>query len=133
MLVGADLPSSSVALDCLIVETDEGILGVAVYVPMDQYGFGYVSSIAVRRGWHDKGIGERLKRQVMDECTNAGCTKVRSEVHRQNLRMQRVNHKVGIAPAPGVGDGKYLAYGVELVPRPASQTDAALLMTDDWA
>lgn len=44
----------------------------------------------------DFGIGTDLKQQVLDNCTAAGATKLLSEVHRNNLKMRRVNEKLGI-------------------------------------
>jgi len=66
----------------------------------------------------DFGIGTDLKQQVLDNCTAAGATKLLSEVHRNNLKMRRVNEKLGIPSTQDPDNGRYYFYSARLIESP---------------
>jgi hypothetical protein len=103
-------------LDCLLAIEDGTIIGVIVYEPCDQRGFGVVRSVGVAIEKQNHGIGTDLKAQVLDNCSLAGATAVLSEVHRENVKMQSVNKKLSISRTTDPENGKYYLYSARLVP-----------------
>ena len=103
-------------VDCLVAVEHGTIIGAVIYIPRDGRGFGYIKSIGVARAKQSHGIGEDLKRQVLDNCSRAGVKRVASEVHRNNGKMRRVNEKLGITAILDPEDGKFYFYAAELVP-----------------
>jgi len=102
-------------LDCLVAVEDGSIIGVVVYTYRDDQGFGVIYSIGVAVPKQNNGIATDLKRQVLDNCSAAGATRVRSSVHRKNGKMQSVNKTLGIPATTDPEDGKYLLYSAELL------------------
>lgn len=102
-------------LDCLVAVEGAAIIGVVVFEPCDERGFGVIRSIGVAMSKQNFGIATDLKRQVLDNCSAAGASKVLSEVHRNNVKMQRVNEKLGIPSIPNPIDGKFRFYSALLI------------------
>ncbi|HEX6394022.1 MAG TPA: GNAT family N-acetyltransferase [Acidimicrobiales bacterium] len=119
----ADLLGYEPQLDCLVAVEDGVVIGVVIFNPRDYRGFGYVISMGVAVAKQNRGIGKDLKRQVMDNCTQAGATKVLSEVHRNNLKMQRVNDRLGIPSTRNPADGKFIYYSAVLIPEDDLEED----------
>lgn len=123
MREAADLLGEVVGLDCLVAVEDGAIIGVIVFEPCDERGFGVVRSMGVALDKQNNGIGTDLKRQVLDNCTRAGAAKVFSEVHRMNGKMQRVNAKLGIEWTVDPDNGKFYLYSALLVPEEDEEPD----------
>ena len=63
------------------------------------------TTVAVRSGYKRRGLGEQLKREVLNRARAAGARRVDSTVHRDNDPMLGLNAKLGAAIHPeGVGD-----------------------------
>ncbi len=66
----------------------------------------YIHALAVVHEHRRRGIGERLKLDVLNEAAEAGMKLVTSNVHRKNFAMKALNDKLGVASDRDPQDGE---------------------------
>lgn len=114
----ADLLGAQDGLDCLLAVEEARIVGVVVFTPLGPDGHGWIHSIGVVYERQSNGIGTDLKRNALDVCTREGAASVVSHVDRNNMKMQKVNQKLGISFEVDPQDGKFFLYAAPLEAAP---------------
>lgn len=104
----------------LVAACDQGVVGLAVYAPLDNVEKIMESKIvAVRPERRREYIGINLKQRVMDNAIAAGYQLVFSEVYEENSAMHLLNQKLLAETQPEPDEFGYMQTMVKLQPEVA--------------
>jgi RimJ/RimL family protein N-acetyltransferase len=93
---------------------DQYLVGVAAWKPPDEHGIVQNVLCAVAFGYQRRGVGTKLKRNVLREAAALRAMSVVSEVHVDNAAMLAVNTKLDAVLTHDPDDQRYLICVIRL-------------------